>query len=93
MSSSISKASIVLSSRISALALIRAFSSSGGASCSILAISRVCCFDRAYFLFAAIDKRVPAIFSCALSFDALYPHTNDMVVIGGLCRAVLQIIM
>ena len=45
-----------------------------------MAILRVCCFDRADFLFAAIEKRVTALFSWALSFDALYPPKNDMVV-------------
>ena len=39
-----------------------------------MAILRVCCFDRADFLFAAIEKRVTTLFSWALSFDAIPPQ-------------------
>ena len=67
----ISQASTVLSSRINASALIRAFSSLGGSSARSLAISRICCFMRADFLLLAIWRRVMAILSWVLSLVAL----------------------
>jgi len=91
VSCNISYASIVSSSRINASALIRAFSSRGGDSSSIFAISRVCCFDSADFLFEAIEKRVTAIFSCGLSFDASYPPKIGLLFfLGGLCVVVCR---
>ena len=93
VSCSISYASIVSSSRINASALIRAFSSRGGDSSSIFAISRLCCFDNADFLFEAIEKRVTAIFNCGLSFDASYPPKIGIVVLflgGCVCGGLLR---
>ena len=64
---------MVLSSRINDSARIRAFSSRGGVSANIVAISRICCLASTVFLLDEMARRVTAILRLDLREEGLYP--------------------